>query len=74
MMGAIIMSVTNRGAADTDFLSNTRALMDTVMGNLAACSPAMRVALANRIEALARTRGELRGSRVAVGFCHLETV
>ena len=39
--------------------------MDTVMGNLLACSPAMRVAVANRIEALARTR-EWRGSRVTV--------
>ena len=45
--------------------------MDTVKENLPACSPAMRIAVANRIEALACTRGELRGSRVAV-VCHIE--
>ena len=48
---------------DTDLLSSTKALMATVKKNLLACSPAMRDAVANRIEALARTR-ELRGSRM----------
>ena len=52
-----------REVTDTDLLSNAKALMTTVKGSLPACSPAMRDAVASRIEALARTR-ELRGSRV----------